>query len=157
VRSSSADRHILREPGRRGQTEARRSRLYDLDQVRGVMNVQGFVGTADHAPSSPEPGPSEPKSRSQSLGPSFRVGTSGVVRTEVSRCLAPALPVAVGASCQLMPCSGSRGEKLTYDERLAEILTRYDRDSIVGRAMLRAEPAIRAAIDRTQQRLAGPA
>jgi hypothetical protein len=56
-----------------------------------------------------------------------------------------------------MPCSGSRGEKLTYDERLAEILTRYDRDSIVGRAMLRAEPAIRAAIDRTQQRLAGPA
>jgi HD superfamily phosphodiesterase len=40
--------------------------------------------------------------------------------------------------------TGPRGEKLTYDQRLAEILTRYDRNSIVGRAMLRAEPAIRA-------------
>ena len=30
---------------------------------------------------------------------------------------------------------------------------RYDADSIVGRAMLRAEPAIRAAIERTRQRM----
>jgi hypothetical protein len=50
--------------------------------------------------------------------------------------------------------TGPRGEKMTYDQRLAEILTRYDPNSIVGRAMLRAEPAIRAAIDRTRQRIA---
>ena len=49
---------------------------------------------------------------------------------------------------------GPRGEKLAYDERLIEILTRYDRDSVVGRATLRAEPAIRATIDRTHQRIA---
>ena len=40
------------------------------------------------------------------------------------------------------------------DDRLAEILTRYDPDSIVGRSMLRAEPVIRAAIDRTRLRMA---
>jgi predicted hydrolase (HD superfamily) len=49
--------------------------------------------------------------------------------------------------------TGPRGEELAYDERLSEILTRYERDSIVGRSMLRAEPAIRAAIDRTRQRM----
>jgi predicted hydrolase (HD superfamily) len=50
--------------------------------------------------------------------------------------------------------TGPRGEELAYDERLSEILSRYERDSIVGRAMLAAEPAIRAAIDRTRQRMA---
>ena len=49
--------------------------------------------------------------------------------------------------------TGPQGEELGYDERLSEILTRYQRTSIVGRAMLRAEPAIRAAIDRTTQRM----
>lgn len=49
--------------------------------------------------------------------------------------------------------TGPRGEELAYDERLSEILTRYQRTSIVGRAMLRAEPAIRAAIERTRQRM----
>ena len=38
------------------------------------------------------------------------------------------------------------GEELAYDQRLSEILTRYQGDSVVGRAMLRAEPAIRAAM-----------
>ena len=51
--------------------------------------------------------------------------------------------------------TGPRGQALTYDQRLSEILTRYRPTSIVGQAMLQAEPAIRAAIDRTQQRLAG--
>lgn len=32
--------------------------------------------------------------------------------------------------------TGPRGEALTYDERLTEILPRYHRDSVVGRAML---------------------
>jgi hypothetical protein len=50
--------------------------------------------------------------------------------------------------------TGPRGEELAYDERLSEILTRYERDSIVARAMLRAEPAVRAAIDRTRKRMA---
>jgi hypothetical protein len=49
--------------------------------------------------------------------------------------------------------TGPGGEALTYDERLSEILARYQRTSIVGRAMLRAEPAIRAAIDRTRRRM----
>ena len=49
--------------------------------------------------------------------------------------------------------TGPRGEELAYDQRLSEILTRYQRTSAVGRAMLRAEPAIRAAIDRTRQRM----
>ena len=49
--------------------------------------------------------------------------------------------------------TGPAGEELAYDERLSEILTRYEPDSVVARAMLRAEPAIRAAIGRTQQRM----
>jgi predicted hydrolase (HD superfamily) len=49
--------------------------------------------------------------------------------------------------------TGPRGEELAYDQRLSEILDRYEPDSIVGRSMLRAEPAIRAAIDRTRQRM----
>jgi hypothetical protein len=51
--------------------------------------------------------------------------------------------------------TGPRGEALTYDQRLSEILTRYQPTSIVGRAMLQAEPGIRAAIDRTEQRMPG--
>ena len=49
--------------------------------------------------------------------------------------------------------TGPRGEELAYDERLSEILSRYEPDSIVGRSMLRAEPAIRAAIERTRRRM----
>ncbi|MHA6631840.1 HD domain-containing protein [Pseudonocardia sichuanensis] len=49
--------------------------------------------------------------------------------------------------------TGPRGESLAYPERLAEILGRYDADSIVGRAMRRAEPSVRGAIARTQQRM----
>lgn len=49
--------------------------------------------------------------------------------------------------------TGPGGEELTFDERLAEILGRYEEDSVVGRAMLQAEPAIRAAIERTRQRM----
>jgi putative nucleotidyltransferase with HDIG domain len=51
--------------------------------------------------------------------------------------------------------TGPRGEALTHDERLSEILARYQPTTIVGQAMLQAEPAIRAAIERTQQRQAG--
>jgi hypothetical protein len=50
--------------------------------------------------------------------------------------------------------TGPKGEELHYDERLSEILNRYEPDSIVGRAMTRAEPAIRAAIERTRKRMA---
>jgi hypothetical protein len=49
--------------------------------------------------------------------------------------------------------TGPRGEELAYDERLSEILSRYERDSVVGRSMLAAEPSIRAAIDRTRRRI----
>jgi HD superfamily phosphodiesterase len=50
--------------------------------------------------------------------------------------------------------TGPRGEELAYDERLSEILDRYEPDSIVGRSMRRAEPAIRGAIERTRKRMA---
>lgn len=50
--------------------------------------------------------------------------------------------------------TGPRGERFDYAERLSEILARYDQDSIVGRAMSRAQPSIQAAIERTAGRLA---
>jgi hypothetical protein len=50
--------------------------------------------------------------------------------------------------------TGPRGEGLAYDDRLAEILARYEQHSIVGRTMLAVEPAIRVAIGRTRQRMA---
>jgi hypothetical protein len=50
--------------------------------------------------------------------------------------------------------TGPRGEAVSYPERLAEILDRYGPDSIVGRAMTRARPAIESAIERTERRLA---
>lgn len=49
--------------------------------------------------------------------------------------------------------TGPRGEALEYPDRLAEILSRYDSDSVVGRAMRRAEPSVRGAIERTCQRM----
>jgi len=50
--------------------------------------------------------------------------------------------------------TGPGGERFDYPERLSEIPARYDQDSIVGRAMTRAQPSIRAAIERTNNRLA---
>jgi hypothetical protein len=50
--------------------------------------------------------------------------------------------------------TGPRGEEFHYDERLSEILNRYELASIVGRAVIRAEPVIRAAIERTRKRMA---
>jgi hypothetical protein len=50
--------------------------------------------------------------------------------------------------------TGPRGERISYPERLAEILDRYGPNSVVGRAMTRARPAIEAAIERTERRLA---
>ena len=50
--------------------------------------------------------------------------------------------------------TGPQGEHFAYPERLAEILDRYDRNSIVGLAMSRAQPSIQAAIERTNGRLA---
>jgi len=49
--------------------------------------------------------------------------------------------------------TGPQGESIDYPRRLAEILDRYNADSIVGRAMSRARPTIEAAIERTQRRL----
>jgi hypothetical protein len=50
--------------------------------------------------------------------------------------------------------TGPGGERFDYAERLSEILARYDQDSIVGRAMVHAQPSIQAAIERTNARLA---
>ncbi|GEL19587.1 HD domain-containing protein [Pseudonocardia asaccharolytica] len=50
--------------------------------------------------------------------------------------------------------TGPRGERMDYADRLDEILSRYEPDSPVARAMTRARPAIEGAISRTRQRLA---
>jgi hypothetical protein len=50
--------------------------------------------------------------------------------------------------------TGPRGERLDYEDRLAEILSRYEPGSPVARAMTRARPAIEAAITRARERLA---
>jgi hypothetical protein len=60
---------------------------------------------------------------------------------------------AAGALWTADMTTGPRGEALTYDQRLDEILARYQPTSIVGKAMLQAEPSIRAAIHRTRQRM----
>ncbi|TQE37446.1 HD domain-containing protein [Streptomyces ipomoeae] len=46
------------------------------------------------------------------------------------------------------------GEPTTVDDRLAEILGRYGRDSIVGRFIRRAEPELCAAVHHVEARLA---
>lgn len=51
--------------------------------------------------------------------------------------------------------TGPRGESVDYPARLAEVLSRYELDSVVGRAMSRARPAIEGAISRTERRLVG--
>ena len=50
--------------------------------------------------------------------------------------------------------TGPNGEPKSYPDRLTEILERYGRDSIVGRAMLNARPVVETAIGRTEFRLA---
>ncbi|MFI9829581.1 HD domain-containing protein [Streptomyces sp. NPDC051913] len=45
------------------------------------------------------------------------------------------------------------GTPTTVDARLAEILTRYDRDSLVGRFIRRADEDLRAAVYRVEARL----
>lgn len=50
--------------------------------------------------------------------------------------------------------TGPDGEPVDYPARLAEILDRYEPDSVVARAMRRAEPEIEAAIGRVRERMA---
>lgn len=49
--------------------------------------------------------------------------------------------------------TGPRGEFFGYRDRLAEIMARYNADSVVGRAMNAAQHTIRSAIQRTEARL----
>lgn len=44
--------------------------------------------------------------------------------------------------------SGPTGERVSFDERLAEILERYGPDHVVGRSIRDAEGSLRAAVDR---------
>lgn len=48
--------------------------------------------------------------------------------------------------------TGPRGEPLTVDDRIAEILTRYPRTSPVHRAIQRASAEVKAAVERTEKR-----
>ncbi len=49
--------------------------------------------------------------------------------------------------------TGPGGETLDYPTRLAEIMERYDAESVVARAMTAARPSITEAIERTEARL----
>jgi hypothetical protein len=44
---------------------------------------------------------------------------------------------------------------MTLDQRIEEVQCRYPSNDPVHRAIVRARPELQAAIDRTQQRLAG--
>lgn len=50
--------------------------------------------------------------------------------------------------------TGPTGELVDYADRLDEILSRYEPDSVVARAMSSARPTIEGAIHRTEQRIA---
>ena len=49
--------------------------------------------------------------------------------------------------------TGSRGERLTIDERLADIFTRYEPDDVVHRSTKRAEDDLRSIVSRVESRL----
>jgi HD domain len=54
--------------------------------------------------------------------------------------------------------TGPTGQAMTLDQRIEEVQHRYPPDDPVHRAIARARPLLRAAVDRTRQRLdAGPA
>ena len=53
--------------------------------------------------------------------------------------------------------TGPDGQDMSVHERLAEIRSRYGPDHVVSRFWSRAEPAIVAAVQRTEKRLAGTA
>lgn len=44
--------------------------------------------------------------------------------------------------------SGPEGARVSFDERLAEILERYEPEDVVGRSIVEAEEALRAAVER---------
>lgn len=50
--------------------------------------------------------------------------------------------------------TGPSGERLTYDERIAEILRRYPEDDPVHQAWLTAAPVLRESVQRAEARLA---
>jgi hypothetical protein len=50
--------------------------------------------------------------------------------------------------------TGPSGERLTYEQRIREILSRYQPDDPVHRTWTKAAPIMREAVERTEQRLA---
>ncbi|WP_236808452.1 hypothetical protein [Amycolatopsis albispora] len=50
--------------------------------------------------------------------------------------------------------TGPDGERLTYDERSAEILKRYPPEDPVHRTWMKAAPILKEAVKRTEERLA---
>ena len=51
--------------------------------------------------------------------------------------------------------TGPAGQPMTLDQRIEEVQRRYPPDDPVHRAIVRAQPLLQAAIDRTRQRLDG--
>jgi hypothetical protein len=51
--------------------------------------------------------------------------------------------------------TGPAGQPMTLEQRVEEVQRRYPSDDPVYKAIVRAQPLLEAAIDRTQQRLDG--
>ncbi|MBE3206514.1 MULTISPECIES: HD domain-containing protein [Parafrankia] len=58
------------------------------------------------------------------------------------------------ALCAADMTTGPQGQRFTFDERIAEILSRYGDGSIVHRSVTRAWPELQATVERTTARLA---
>ena len=66
---------------------------------------------------------------------------------ELAEFAAPAGP-ALDALTFCDMTSGPTGARISFDERLAEILERYGPDDVVGRSIVEAEESLRAAVER---------
>jgi len=57
------------------------------------------------------------------------------------------------ALCMADMTTGPKGQRFTFDERVAEICSRYGEGTIVPRSINRARPILQESIDRTVERL----
>ncbi|WP_044882853.1 MULTISPECIES: HD domain-containing protein [Frankia] len=58
------------------------------------------------------------------------------------------------ALCTADMTTGPQGQRFSFPDRIAEILSRYGEGSIVHRSISRARPDLQASVDRTSSRLA---
>jgi hypothetical protein len=57
------------------------------------------------------------------------------------------------ALCMADMTTGPQGQRLTFDERITEICSRYGEGTVVTRSISRSRPILRDSVDRTVERL----